>query len=350
MTRQLAIQQPFNLKLTLTMGQAFRWKELPAEFYGDGHTWFSGVLGENLIHIRQTDDGVEYRVGGPDGERVAILADDEMLRHYFREDDDIATIYADLSRDPKMATIVDEHPGLRLLRQDPWECTVAYLCSANNNIKRISAIVEAVADNFGTVLKLVGEVRRTFPAAEQLIADSAQSAAKLKELRLGLKRARNIMAVAQEICTDELDLSALRQQPYHKVRLRLMQCSGIGCKIADCIALFSLEQMEAFPVDVWVWRSITQAYPEWGFPDKGQPTSAQKAAVDKYARHELGEYAGYANQYLFYWRRLYGEEPLPFGTRWRGKLRITPPDGQQLDDQYLDDLRYEYLRAKYLSC
>ena len=73
MTRQLKIQQPFNLELTLTMGQAFRWRKLPADFYGDDHTWFSGVIGENLIHIRQTAVGVEYRVGGADGERPAYF-------------------------------------------------------------------------------------------------------------------------------------------------------------------------------------------------------------------------------------------------------------------------------------
>ncbi len=97
MVREIEIQQPFDLGLSLTMGQAFRWYALPPDFYGDGHNWFSGVLGENLIHIRQTENGVAYRVGGPDGERELDVYDDQKLMRYFREDDDIAAIYADIS-------------------------------------------------------------------------------------------------------------------------------------------------------------------------------------------------------------------------------------------------------------
>lgn len=340
MTRHLEITKPFNLELTLTMGQAFRWRPL-----GDG--WFSGVLGENLVHIHQTEAGVEYRLGGQYGERDATDQDDESLRQYFREDDDVAAIYANIARDPKMDTIMREFPGLRLLRQEPWECMVTYLCSANNNLTRIANIVESIADNFGALVELDGEKRCTFPAAEQLVKNPQHSEVKLKELRLGLNRAPYMTTAAQKVCTGELDLCELRRQPYLEVRRRLMQLGGIGCKVADCIALFALDQLEAFPVDIWVWRAITEAYPEWGFSEKVQPTSAQKAAVDNYARHEFGKYAGYANQYLFYWRRQYGEEPLPFGTRWRGKFRIAPPADRQIDDQYLDDLRHEYLKAEY---
>ena len=106
MARQLLIDQPFDLELSLTMGQAFRWKERPGG-------WFSGVLGENLVHVCQTDAGVEYRVGGPDGERDPTSTDDELLRRYFREDDDVAAIYAAIARDAKIATIMREFPGLR---------------------------------------------------------------------------------------------------------------------------------------------------------------------------------------------------------------------------------------------
>ena len=340
MARQLKVTQPFNLALSLTMGQAFRWRPLDAG-------WFSGVLGENLLHIRQTDAGLEYRIGGPCGERDATDQDDELLLQYFREDDDVAAIYSSIGRDPKLATIMREFPGLRLLRQDPWECLVTYLCSANNNLPRIAYLVNAIADKFGTEVALGREQRCTFPTAEQLAKNPEQTWPKLKDLRLGLNRAPNLMTAAQIVCTGELDLHELRRQPYLEVRKRLLQCDGIGRKVADCIALFALDQTEAFPVDIWVWRAITEAFPEWGFPEQAQPTIAQKAAVDQYARHEFGKYAGYANQYLFYWRRQHGKEPLPFGTRWRGKFRITPPADRQIDDQYLDELRHEHLKAKY---
>ncbi len=349
MARELKIEQPFNLGLSLTMGQAFQWHELPPDFYGDGDKWFSGVLGENLIHIRQTENGVEYRVGGPDGEREATDADDELLRRYFRLDEDIEAIYASIARDPKINTIIQEFPGLRLLRQDPWECLVTYICSARNHLKHINAIMERMANKFGTTVSLNGEERRTFPSAEKLAENSQRTEAKLKELRLGLNRPHDIMTAAWEVCTGELDLYELRRQPYPEVRRRLMQCDGIGYKIADCICLFSLDQLQAFPMDRWVWRAITEAYPEWGFPEKAGPTDRERREVSRRAQQVFGEYSGYANQYLFYWRRQLGEERLSFADRWHGKFRITPTDGRELNDEYLDDLRYEYLARKYLS-
>lgn len=348
MTRQLAIQKPFNLEITLMMGQAFRWRELPPEFYGDGRQWFSGVIGDNLFHIRRTDAGVEYRVGDANGECPSQASHDETLRRYFREDDDITAIYAHISRDPKMAAIIEEHPGLRLLRQDPWECIAAYLCSANNSVKRITQIVAAIGCRFGNRVQLGGDVATAFPQPHRLLADP-ELAPKLGSLNLGLDRSRNIVRAAERISNGELDVDRLRNDPYQRVLTVLMEGSrhkskanGIGPKVADCIALFSLDQLEAFPVDTWVWRAITEAYPEWGFPETANPTEKARALAADHARRTFGQYAGYANQYLFYWRRLHGEKPLSFAHRWHGKLRL--PIGKTVDD-----VRHEYLSEKYLA-
>ena len=351
MTRQLEIKQPFNLELSLTMGQAFRWRELPPEFYGDGHKWFSGVLGENLIHIRQTDDGVDYRIGGSDGERPATNADDAMLRRYFRDDtDDVSAIYDSIARDPKIATIMEEFPGLRILRQDPWECTVAYLCSANNNVKRISAIVETIAWEFGHPLELDGDINTntTFPAPDQILADP-DHVTKLKKMQLGLNRDKNIVKAAYRFADGELNPNRLRSASYQDVMLALMEGprhtskpNGIGPKVADCIALFSLDQLDAFPVDLWVWRAITEAYPEWGFPENAKPSDKNLREASEKARQVFGKYAGYANQYLFHWRRQHGVEPLTFAHRLHGKFRLPP-------GMTPDEARYKYLAEKYLS-
>lgn len=298
MTRQLAIKQPFNLELSLTMGQAFRWRELPTDFYGDGHTWFSGVLGENLIHIHQTADGVEYRVGGRQGERPDADLD-QALRDYFREDDDVAEIYLDLSvRDEWMAQLVAKHFGLRLLRQDPWECVVSYICSANNNIPQISRIVNTVADTFGYPVELRGQTRQTFPTAQKLLSDE-NHVEKLGQMRLGLKRAPNISAAAVRVVDGKLNFSELRNSPYPIVMRTLMQGSrhhskanGIGGKIADCIALFSLDKTEAFPIDTHIGKAINARY--FGV---GKPPS--NAKIIDWAQGYFGPYAGYAGQFLF---------------------------------------------------
>lgn len=313
MTRQLEITQPFDLEVSLTMGQAFRWRELPAGFYGDGHRWFSGVLGDNLVHIRQTDTGVEYRVGGPEGEMDRDLS--ELLSRYFRLDDDIAAIYADISRDPHIARLVRRYCGMRLLRQEPWECTVSYICSANNAVPRISRIVEMIADAFGDQIELDGEERRTFPTPERMLGD-AEMSAKLDAMRPGLNRAANIADTARRIGEGELDLRALSVQPYNAVKSELMRGKGIGNKIADCIALFALDKVEAFPLDRHIGRGLSQwdDCPLQG--GSGRLGHGEYRRTAQWAQHKFGKYAGYAGQYLFLGQRQEAAaEKLPFGTR-----------------------------------
>ena len=296
MTRELAITQPFDLELSLTMGQAFRWRPL-----GDG--WLSGVLGESLIHIRQTESGVEYRVGGADGEQDATDSDDQLLRRYFREDDDVTAIYDDISHDPVVAGLVRQFPGMRVLRQEPWECVAAYICSANNNIDQISRIVEKIADTFGATVELAGEARRTFPLAERLLSDSAV-VEKAQQLKLGLQRAPNIIAAAGRVCEGELDLDTLATRPYTDAKAELMKCKGIGNKIADCIALFSLDKLDAFPVDLHIGRALAKQYdcPIPGGNRKSLTDSDHKRLIG-WAQNYFGKYAGYAGQYLFHAQR-----------------------------------------------
>ena len=288
---ELAIAQPFELELSLTMGQAFRWRPL-----GDG--WFSGVLGDYLVHIRLTDGGVEYRAGGADGAVDADLS--EALCRYFRLDTDhIGAIYADLAgRDPHLEPLISAYRGMRILRQEPWECLVSYICSANNNIARISAIAEKIAETFGPAVQLNHDRRHTFPTAERLVADGAAEET-LAAMNLGLRRAPNIMAAARRVCEGDLDLIALRQQSYPEVMRTLMEGSrrrskanGIGPKIADCVALFALDQMNAFPVDTHIRREVNDRY----FHSAKLPSDAQ---VVEWAREKFGDYAGYAGQFLF---------------------------------------------------
>ncbi len=286
-TVHLDIDQPFDLAESLESGQAHRWKNL-----GDG--WYSGVLGQWLIHVRQEPEGVRYRAtcAGDDANPESLKS---LLRSYFRLDDDIEAIYGDICRDRRVAEMVNRYPGLRILRQDPWECTVAFICSATSNIPRIHQNMEAMADSLGDPLELVGEVRHTFPSAEQL---ASAGEGFLRELGLGF-RAPYVVAAAQRVCDGELDLDELVRLPYPETKSRLMECYGIGAKIADCIAVFSLEKLQAFPVDVWVRRALA----EWYFPMQKKPPDR---AMVEWAQDYFGQYAGYSQQYLFHGRRREG--------------------------------------------
>lgn len=282
---QLAIDQPFDLAESLESGQAHRWKHL-----GDG--LYSGVLGPWLIHLRQVSEGLEYRVGGKAVDPVAVA---RLLRSYFRLDDDICAIYDDICQDRRVAEMVSRYPGLRILRQEPWECTVAFICSATSNIPRIHQNMEAIADSLGDRVELDGEVRHTFASAEQL---ASAGEGFLRELGLGF-RAPYVVAAAQRVCDGELDLEQLIRLPYPETKSRLMECYGIGAKIADCIAVFSLEKLQAFPVDVWVRRALA----EWYFPMQKKPPDR---AMVEWAQDHFGQYAGYSQQYLFHARRREG--------------------------------------------
>ncbi len=303
MTRELKIEQPFDLEMSLTMGQAFRWRP-----FGDG--WFSGVLGEHLIHIRQNggvNGPVEYRVGGPDGERDAKDSDDEMLRRYFREDDDIDAIYADLSRDTVVAELVRKYSGMRVLRQTPWECLVSYICAGNAGIDGIKRNVEKIATQSQRIAYLDDDMRYIFPNAERIVQVGLPA---LVDLRLGLKRANSVFAAAEQVCTDTLNLDGLSSTDTSSIDAarRLDACPGIGPKIANCIALMSLDKLDAFAVDVWVLRALER----WNYQQKGCPT-VKKDSKGKYqfydsihwrligwAQDHFGPYAGYAGQYLFH--------------------------------------------------
>lgn len=290
MARHLPIDQPLDLKLSLTMGQAFRWRSL-----GDG--WLPGVLGPNLFHVRQTGGGMEYEVASLPGH-----ADDpdQLLRRYFRLDDGVAAIYDDISnRDSVVADLVRKYPGMRVLRQEPWECMVAYICSANNNIPQISRVVEKIADSFGAEIELDGETRRTFPSPQRILADP-DSVETLTLMKLGLKRAPNIVAAAVKVTESELDLDDLAGKPYDVVKAELMQCRGIGNKIADCISLFSLDKLDAFPVDLHIGRSLVERYDCPLSQNSGKLSEGTYKKTVRWSQEHFGQYCGWAGQYLFH--------------------------------------------------
>ena len=184
---RLTIEQPLDLASSLDSGQAHRWRKdaQPGSEVRGGWHW--SIIKGNLIKIRpfQCDSvgnasGVEFYSAPPsDSEHLKYL-----LRSYFRLDDDIQAIYSEITRDPRIATMVRRHRGLRLLRLEPWECLIAFICSANSNIPRIHANLEAISQKFGHPLTLGDHTRYTFPTPERL-AEAGE--ATLRDLGLGFR-------------------------------------------------------------------------------------------------------------------------------------------------------------------
>ena len=275
-TFSLAIQPAIDLQATLMGGQAFRWKE-------QENGWFSGVVKGSLVKVKEAEGGVEFRGNRTESELRPLL------ESYFRLDDDIEAIHGELSRDPIIARLIREYPGLRLLRQDPWECLVAYCCSAPNSVQGITRLVEKLAKELGDPLECCGQELYIFPSPER-IADVTE--AKLREMGLGLHAPR-IVRVSAEVSNGSLNLDWLRAAPYPEVKKTLMNYRGIKHKVAACVSLFSLDKMEAFPVD----RNIGKALVRYCFPELRE---TQLRTLEKRGEQHFGQYAGYAGQFLFH--------------------------------------------------
>ena len=282
---QIEFECTYDLTSTLECGQAFRWRR-----EGD---WYGSVIFNNNVKIRRNQKGVEF-CSSPDDE----LALEPLLRGYLRLEDDIDAIYANINRDEHIGESIKRFPGMRILRQEPWECLVSFICSANSNIGRISTNVEDISTKFGRAIGVNGDTRHTFPPPDVLAEAGEQP---LRDLGLGF-RAKYVAATARIIAEGGLDLYALREASYDDALESLVALPGVGDKVANCIMLFSLDKLEAFPVDVWIDRALRDWY----------PTVAEKKLTKKamrpWAQDYFGRYAGYANQYLFHGRRLQGKK------------------------------------------
>ena len=282
---ELAVSEPLDLEASLLGGQAHRWKR-----EGD---WYSGVLRGNMVLLRQRGTAIDLRSAPAVPEFL-----EPGIRLYLRLDDNLEDIYADITQDSNVASQVQRYPGLRVLRQEPWECLVAYICSANSNIETIHLNMERLSDAFGHPVSINGHRRNTFPTPIDL-AEAGEM--ELRSLKLGF-RAPYVHRAAIAVAEGRLDLDYLVRAPYEEAKTELMALRGIGDKIADCIALMSLEKMEAFPIDVWVRRALA----DWYFPGQKTPTNR---VLLQWAQDYFGRYAGYANQYLFHGRRLRDKKP-----------------------------------------
>ena len=296
----LPVAQPLDLEKTIESGQVFLWRR-----HGD---WFCGPLDGRLAHLRQVKGGVEVEVGPKRRDSWAISphhaasgAEDgppdiegalDAVHAFLRLDDPMRTVLRHLRSDPHIREALQRNRGLRLLRQDPWECLLSFVCSIDSNIPRIRLNLNSLAAHCGNLLTLGDCSLYELPAPEAL---AQMGEGKLRELGIGF-RARYVDPLAKTVASGEMDIESLRSLPTDEARSRLMSLKGVGQKVADCALVFSLDKLDAFPLDRWVRRAVQ----EWYFDG----ASLSDKAIQAWARQHFGGYAGYAQQYLFYRRRL----------------------------------------------
>jgi N-glycosylase/DNA lyase len=183
--------------------------------------------------------------------------------------------------------------GLRLLRQDPWECLASFILSSTKQIVQIQQIISIICERYGSRLPVGGgyEPAYTFPAPACL---ASVSEAELRACKMGF-RAPFLLATARMIAEGKLDLGSLLKMPLENARAELMALKGVGRKISDCVLLFSFGHQAAFPVDVWIMKALRQLY----FPRR----NVSLPRLQEFAATHFGPNAGYAQQYLFHYAR-----------------------------------------------
>jgi N-glycosylase/DNA lyase len=286
--------EPLNLEHTFRCGQIFRW-----HLYGD--TWY-GPYGQGSLAVRPAPGGVEVRARGA---RVTAAE----AQRFLGLDTSLHDVYRRLEPDAWVRKAMEALRGLRILRQDPWECLASYICSQWNNIPKIELSTDRIARRWGTVHRWEDGVEvASFPPAEALMEASAEE---LGACALGY-RCAYLVETARRVAEGGVDLVGLREASYDEALAALLKLPGIGRKVADCILLFSLDKPQACPVDVWVRRIVHELYPEElaGYlPDAAERSEKglsgrEHAAILRFAWDRWGMLAGYAQQYLFYARRL----------------------------------------------
>lgn len=269
----LLTQAELDLPATLFSGQLFRWKE-----EADG--WLVGSIGRDSLKLRLREGVLEFQGAGEASVRRFLRLDDLSLTEQARRW---------CALDPLFATAWERQPGLRLLRQDPHECFFSFLCASVAPIARISKMLQAVCD------EATGDPFGPFPTLEQLLT---LRESRLRERGLGF-RAERVVAAARKLA-EKPDgwLDSLRGKSLAAIEAELIQFPGIGRKIADCIALFSLDADYAVPVDTHIWRIAKTHYAPKLAELSLTPANYERASAA--FQRKFGPYAGWAQQTLFY--------------------------------------------------
>ena len=281
----------YDLAATLDSGQVFRWRQ-------NGNSW-EGIVGKHLVRLTQTRDGIRAETAAP-------VTDWQWLRDFLQTETDLAAVLETFPDDEPMRAAVAACQGLRVLRQEPWECLASFILSSTKQIVQIRQIVSLLCERFGEPICSGGLRPPTNKSAQSAVTDrrynsfpSPQRLAGLTEADLrGCKmgfRAPNLLAAARQIAGGRLDLEKIRALNYSEARAELMKLRGVGGKIADCVQLFAYGFDSAFPVDVWVERALRQLY-----FSRRRPTEKR---LRHFATTHFGPHAGYAQQYLFHYMR-----------------------------------------------
>ncbi|AOV94406.1 hypothetical protein AQV86_00600 [Nanohaloarchaea archaeon SG9] len=266
----------FDLEETMTCGQTFCWHRIDGKLYEDGKTHFYSFKNGKAIVIEEKEDGKLH---------VKTETDKKTVEKALGLNHNLEQIFDKFPEDENLEKAKDEIWGLRVVQDDFFPCLVSYLCSPQMRIPRIKEMHNKIAEEFGETVEFDGHELLRFPTLEQLSHASEED---LRDLGVGY-RAKYIIE-SMKILNDgfEPDFPG----DYEEARRKMKELYGVGDKVADCVLLFSQEQLEAYPIDTWAEKALKKQYPELYSDDYEQ--------LSRNMREYFGEHSGYAQEYIFH--------------------------------------------------
>ena len=281
----------FNLRQIADSGQCFRM--VPCD-PNRSQTAYRVISGRHFLIVEQTGDEVTFHC--PNDEFA-------FWEHYF----DLKTDYDTYIRaidpmDDYLSRAAAFGSGIRILNQDLWEMIITFIISQQKTIPAIRALVEALSEKYGTRNKIpptVSGYYYAFPSPEELNRASLDD---LLALKLGY-RAKYIKRICEDVCSGKLDLDRLRKLNYADSMEVLLSCYGIGVKVANCICLFGLHHIGAFPVDTWIKKILLREYAPKSCCTGHVPETRLCEALIEENFSKYPGFAGVLQQYIFFYER-----------------------------------------------
>jgi N-glycosylase/DNA lyase len=282
----ISIPFPFSLESSLDSGQAFGWKQI--------ESYWVGSIRNVGFALRQSDQGLECFSS------VHSQETKDVLEKYLALETDPAVIAREFESDPFLSSAMSFCSGLRLLRQDPWECLAGFILSSTKQIIHIRQIWHKMSQRWGKELLIKSSpVRVPLHSFPEAVVVAKCSEAELRNCGMGF-RAPYLLKAAKRVASGEFCFNELQRVDTATARDRLMELDGVGPKIADCVLLFSLNKQDAFPVDTWIFKVLKHVY-------KRDKRSLSSGRLEKFLKSRFGGFPGYAQQYLFHYVRKHPE-------------------------------------------
>ena len=261
-----------NVENSINSGQVFLWKKNKEYWYG--------VNGQDVLKIDNSGNIKSYQNNKID---------------FFRKKDDIEKIIKSISKDSVTKKAVKQYLGLRILEQDPFQCLISFITSSNSNIQKIKNSLEKISKKFGTKIIFQNQEFFLFPEPKKLAKASINE---IKSCGVGY-RAQFIKEAANMTMLKKIDFEYLKKSNYQDAKKEICLIPGVGNKVADCVLLFSLNKLEAFPLDRWIIRILEKYYSDKFQLETKTITEKQYSIIHEKILNHFGPFAGYAQQFLF---------------------------------------------------